>query len=230
MINYKNKKIYVFDWDGTIFNSMHLKRINFKDAFLKTFSKDLVSKGHLIEQLYKNLSGYPRKRIFDEITNALSLNASSQDFESFNQSFETLNKLLLPNALIYDDALLLLEYLSQRGHLLIISSSVPQRELVEIVGKVMPPHLRIKLSEVLGSGEGFAKGPGHINWISDKYDVRLDEMIMIGDDLADYNLAKLANVDALIISRNGGSENFSKVHASNIIMDFNILLNKINEI
>lgn len=230
MINYKNKKIYVFDWDGTIFNSMDLKRINFKEAFLKIFPKDLALKDHLINQLYENLSGYPRKKIFDEISNELSLHASPWDFELFNQSFGVLNKLTLPNARIYDDALLLLEYLGKSGHLLVISSSVPQQELVEIVDKILPPDLRARISEVLGSGEGFAKGPEHVNWVKDRYGVKLDEIIMIGDDVADYNLANLAKVDALIISRDGCHNRFSEIHSSNLIVDFKILLDQINEI
>jgi phosphoglycolate phosphatase-like HAD superfamily hydrolase len=230
MKNYKNKKIYMFDWDGTIFDSMSLKKINFEHAFLNTFPENLILKSQSIKLLYENLSGFPRKKIFDEISAELLISPSPEDFILFNKSFEALNKGSLSKAKIFEDALLLLHSLAEKGYLLVISSSVPKQELVDIVNGALPSKIRERISSVLGSEDGFTKGVEHVEWVRDKYHASLDDIIMIGDDLADYSLALLAKVDSLIVTRGRNYTKFSEINSSHLIVDFKLLLDQINEI
>lgn len=83
----RTKRVFIFDWDGTILDSMHVKSGNFGRAFcaaLHCGQDDLLAK-EVVKQ-YLALSGRPRKQIFLQIVNNLGLNASHNFFKCFSDT------------------------------------------------------------------------------------------------------------------------------------------------
>ncbi|MBU1425693.1 MAG: HAD hydrolase-like protein [Gammaproteobacteria bacterium] len=198
------KKVFVFDWDGTILDSMAMKSRNFDQAFRSVIT--VGSKSKLIDDVaghYLRLSGRPRKYIFVQILNLFNLDEEQASFERFNLEFETLNKRDLIHADVFEDAFELLKELAGHNRKIFISSSVPQRELVELVEAILPDSIRNGISSVLGSEDGFAKGIGHLRWIMKETGAPCDQLLVIGDDIADYELSFEAGVDCILVDRTG---------------------------
>lgn len=198
------KKVFVFDWDGTILDSMSMKSRNFEQAFRSVIT--VGSKSKLIDDVaghYLRLSGRPRKYIFVQILNLLNLDEEQASFERFNLEFEALNKRDLIHAEVFEDAFELLKELAGHNRKIFISSSVPQRELVDLVDAILPDYIRHGISSVLGSEDGFAKGIGHLQWIMKETGASCDQLLVIGDDIADHELSLEAGVDCILVDRTG---------------------------
>lgn len=200
----KDKEVFVFDWDGTILDSMELKSANFGQAFCSTqagFLEQGLSDclaGH-----YLRLSGHPRKRIFLQVMAILRKEAEPDSFERFNDAFEKLNKASLIHARIFPDALALLEELIKRGRRVFISSSVPPQELADLVEATLQPSARAGITAILGSSDGHTKGQGHLRTIMQLTGAPRDKLLVFGDDPADYELSSEAGVDCILVDRSG---------------------------
>jgi phosphoglycolate phosphatase-like HAD superfamily hydrolase len=198
------KKVLVFDWDGTVLDSMPVKSVNFGRAFcaaLNCSQDDLLANAVVKE--YLALSGRPRKEIFLQIVNNLGLNAPHNSFKRFSDNFQRMNKARLTQARIFPDALELLEVLKNLAREVCISSSVPPQELSDLVGHILPKHIRCGITLVLGSNDDFSKGRGHIQAIVEKTRTPLEGLLMLGDDIADYELSLEAGVDCVLVNRSG---------------------------
>lgn len=200
----QNKEVFVFDWDGTILDSMEMKSGNFGQAFCSTFpsgqEQELADRvvGH-----YLRLSGHPRKRIFLQIIAILGKEAGPDLFERFNDAFEKLNKASLIHARIFPDAIALLEELIKRGLRIFISSSVPPQELAGLVEATLPAPVRAGITAILGSRDGHTKGQGHLWTIMQQTGVPQNKLLVFGDDPADHELSTEAGVDCILVDRSG---------------------------
>lgn len=200
----KSKKVFVFDWDGTVLDSMPMKSQNFVQAF-KSVIPEIV-KQHLtnkVAELYLRLSGHPRKYIYFEILNLLNLEITQISYDQFNAAFEVLNKRNLIHANLFPDATELLRALIDGNCPIFISSSVPQNELVDLVDAILPNLIRQNVSAVLGSIDGFSKGKNHLQWIMNETGATNAQLLVIGDDVADYELSFAAGVDSILVDRQG---------------------------
>jgi phosphoglycolate phosphatase-like HAD superfamily hydrolase len=196
------KKVFVFDWDGTILDSMPLKTKNFAQAFKTVFPENTkLGLADIVAEHYLRLSGHPRKYIFNEILNLLNLDSDEILYFRFNAAFEALNKLNLIYAKVFPDAMDLLKTLIEEEHQIYISSSVPPKELTDLVDKILPVSIRHYISSVLGSSEGFEKGTGHLYWIIDKTGATPEQILVVGDDIADFELSLEAGIDCVLVDR-----------------------------
>lgn len=198
------KEVFVFDWDGTILDSMEMKSRNFGQAFCSMLrgmqEQELADRvaGH-----YLRLSGHPRKRIFLQIMAILGREAEPDSFERFNDAFEKLNKASLIHARIFPDALALLEELIKRGRRIFISSSVPPQELSDLVEATLPASTRAGITSILGSRDGHTKGKGHLQTIMQETGAPHDKLLVFGDDPADHELSSEAGIDCILVDRSG---------------------------
>ncbi len=200
----RDKKVFVFDWDGTILDSMALKSGNFGEAFCSTFPDEQAL--HLAGQVtghYLMLSGHPRKHIFLQIMAILGRKAEPDSFLRFNNAFEKLNKASLIHARIFPDAHVLLEELIRRGSCIFISSSVPPQELSDLVEATLPAPIRAGITSILGSSDGHTKGRGHLRTIMHQTGTSKDKLLVFGDDPADHQLSAEAGVDCILVNRTG---------------------------
>lgn len=203
-LSLKNKKIFVFDWDGTLFDSMSIKVNNFAEALVKLTNIDIGGAADLsnkVRILYKEFSGLPRRTIYENVIQKSGLNVSSFNYNDFDEEFTRLNKNYLINANIFADADYFLNYLIQKDKILFISSSIPQEELNYFTGKILSGYLIKKFSGILGSELDFSKGADHIKFILKKTGYLIDKIVFIGDDIFDYNLSRQAGVDFILINR-----------------------------
>lgn len=203
-LSLRNKKVFVFDWDGTLFDSMSIKVNNFAEALVKLANIDIASVADLLNKvriLYKEFSGLPRRTIYENVIQKSGLNISSFNYNDFDEEFARLNKSHLLNANIFDDADYFLNCLAQKDEILFISSSIPQKELNYFIDKILSGYLIKKISGILGSELYFSKGADHIKFILKKTGYLIDKIVFIGDDILDYNLSRQAGVDFVLINR-----------------------------
>jgi phosphoglycolate phosphatase-like HAD superfamily hydrolase len=195
-INLKDKKIYVFDWDGTIFDSMPTK--------IKNFGKILSLKSgianNIAEQHYIKYSGNPRNYIFQKFCEIYGSTISDIQLKEMSDNLTIMNKKYLLECKVFDDAINLISHLI-KDKKVCISSSVPQIELEFFFNNKLSFSIRNDIKYILGSSKKFSKGRDHINFLKNKFHCNYNEMIMIGDDLADIQLADKANIDSIYINR-----------------------------
>lgn len=205
MQNYINtKKVIVFDWDGTLFDSMAGKVKSFSAVVSMYFSemgKPISS--NFSADIYLRNSGKPRAEIFREVAKEANFHLEQYDIDEMSSRLFLHNKKALAKECLFPDALRLLKKLVNTDLVLYISSSVPQVELDYFVSKALPKNLRLRFSGVFGSGESLTKGPVHIARISLDSGNSLDKILVIGDDEADFTLSEQAGVDCILVDRNG---------------------------
>jgi phosphoglycolate phosphatase-like HAD superfamily hydrolase len=199
-----NKQVFIFDWDGTILDSMKIKSGNFGSAFCSTFFRGCEKEyADIVSGYYLQLSGYPRKFIFVQIMAMMGIKEELESFRHFNDTFEMLNKASLAHADLFPDAVALLDELIGRGCLIFISSSVPPRELADLVTATLPAPAREGIAAVLGSSEGHTKGKQHLNTIMQQTGLPQFRLLVLGDDYADHELSAEAGTECIIVDRSG---------------------------
>jgi len=200
----REKDVFIFDWDGTILDSMEQKSRNFGQAFcLIQAGMQEHGLANRVAEYYLQFSGYPRKHIFHQIMAILGMDAQADAFLRFNEVFEKLNKGSLIHARIFPDALDLLEELIRRDYRIFISSSVPPQELTGLVEAILPMSLKAGITSILGNSDGHTKGKGHLQTIMEDASVLQDKLLVFGDDIADHELSTEAGVDCILVDRSG---------------------------
>jgi phosphoglycolate phosphatase-like HAD superfamily hydrolase len=177
------------------------KKENFSLAFISAIKSKIIIPRNIIEDEYLRLSGNSRAMIFSEIVKKHYSKTVKYSFRVFNLKFQKLNKINLSSALIFPDAKFLLEQLVKMKYKIFISSSVPQKELLDLIDVTLPVELKISLSGVLGSDGLFSKGKPHLEWISSNTNVSIKSFLVIGDDMADFELSRCAGADCILINR-----------------------------
>jgi phosphoglycolate phosphatase-like HAD superfamily hydrolase len=198
------KDIYIFDWDGTLFNSMKVKKENFVEAFIENFNITFLNKSEVstkILRMYEEFSGLPRETIYLKMLKNFKISKDSDKFNNFNEIFTNKNKEKLLNSNIFSDAIKALEKLVDKKKYIFISSSVPQDELTFFVKQKLEKNILANISGVLGSDGNFCKGEAHIAYISNKLKIGKAQMLFISDDISDYKIYKNNGVDCVLVNR-----------------------------
>lgn len=225
--NYINtKKVIVFDWDGTIFDSMAGKMKSFSSVLTVYFSEiGSVISSDFVADIYLRNSGKPRAKIFLEVAKQANLHLESSDIEEMSRRLFLLNRTTLAKEKIFPDALRLLKALASSDRMLYISSSVPQAELDYFVKYALPKELFSRFSGVFGSSEFCSKGLGHMARITKDSGSSMDKILVIGDDEADFILSKEAGVDCILVDR---KSRFLDKFPHNLVNDLDELCNILN--
>jgi len=200
----RHKLVFVFDWDGTLFDSMAAKTVSFAGVVRDWLSERGVSMAlRDVAQLYRRYSGEPRRVIFQKIAQGAGLDVSHADFDAMSEALFERNRAALDGAALFDDALPCLEALLKRDRVICLSSSVPQAELSYFVDRKVPAGLRARFVEVLGSQPDLAKGRGHLARIGAATGAAVQGMLVVGDDVADRELSAEAGIDSILVDRDG---------------------------
>jgi phosphoglycolate phosphatase-like HAD superfamily hydrolase len=198
------KHVFVFDWDGTLFDSMRAKT----GSFAAVMSDWLTAKGaplpkEDVARRYRLYSGEPRRTIFRKIALDAGTQATDADCEAMSAALFARNRAALEDAQLFDDALPCLDALLSGDKTVCLSSSVPQAELSHFVERKLPDQIRARLAAVLGSQPALAKGPGHLGAIRAATAATAAEMLVIGDDVADRELSGEAGIESVLVDRDG---------------------------
>lgn len=200
----RTKKVFVFDWDGTLFDSMEGKTCSFSSVVSTYFTEhDKLIRPDLVATIYRTHSGKPRAEIFFEAAKVSGVQLEPADIDEMSERLFEYNRTILRKACLFPDARRLLDALAGRNVELFISSSVPQAELDYFVAAILPRSLRPRFSGVLGSSNGCSKGREHIAVISSQTSASRNDIVVIGDDEADYTLSNAAGVDCILVDREG---------------------------
>ncbi|MFC2028983.1 HAD family hydrolase [Chloroflexota bacterium] len=192
----RNIRAVLFDWDGTLVNSLDVKIRNAGKLFKQVF--DLSSQD--VQQTYRRYSGIPRRQLFDAILADLGRPAlGDEDYNTLSDRFSTLNTEALSDpslpGLIPHATSLVLQSLQEIGCLLFISSSAATEELQDIASSLgLEKFITGSGGEIMGSRAGFNKGVHHVDHVCGKYGLTRQELLFVGDDLADIRLGAEAGV------------------------------------
>ncbi|MGE4398280.1 MAG: HAD family hydrolase [Campylobacterales bacterium] len=204
MFNFTEKKIFVFDWDGTIFDSMEIKRNTFTDSLYEVikYIENISMDKCVIYSIYVELSGLPRKEIFREVLKRANIEFSDIAYELFNQKLTEENKKKLVNANVFEDAIVFMKNAILGNKNIYISSSVPQLELDFLTQKRLQYEVISNIKSIFGSSDSFKKGGGHLKSILDAEKCTKRDVIFFGDDYMDFALSRQYGVDCIVIDRN----------------------------
>lgn len=197
------KKVLMFDWDGTLFDSMAVKEKTFSEvvySYLSSRNHDIIPK-HVVE-LYRKFSGEPRAQIFHKIAKHYNiLLLSDQDISNMSNMLTKKNETALLESQMFPDAIMLLTALNATPFKIYISSSVPKEELYPLAKRNIPPNILPRIADIFGSEPGFSKGKEHVANVLRQEQCGPEACIMFGDDEADMVLSKEAGIDSVLIDR-----------------------------
>ncbi len=197
-----NYACYVFDWDGTIFDSKDLKKRSFVNSLKHTIKNmGIILSEDLLKSSFEKFTGLPRQEVVRGMLKSHNINLSDLNFEDISKLITKEFYISAYSANIYEDALAILNKLIAKEKIIYISSSSPQNELENISQKMLPIELIKCINGIYGSRKGFSKGINHIEHIMKKEKLSKKQIIMIGDDKNDLDLAGAAGVDFLGINR-----------------------------
>jgi phosphoglycolate phosphatase-like HAD superfamily hydrolase len=227
-IDIHTKKVFVFDWDGTILDSMAIKQKNFSETIANQIHQiqsldnrhSLTAEIELtaeIKQIYASLSGNPRKEIFYMILDQLHIKHHLVSFQDFSFNLSLANQESLQQAKIFTDAKNLLDRLIKSRKKIFISSSTPQLELDFLVKSHLNTESLQSISSVLGSADNFTKGKNHLEYIAKQSGYGREDILVIGDDLADFELSLAAGVNCILVDRSKRFSDVPHVHSLDCI-------------
>ncbi|MFK7825078.1 MAG: HAD family hydrolase [Oligoflexales bacterium] len=199
--------VFVFDWDGTLVDSMKFKINNLAILLNDEYKADRND----VRMSYEAHSGIPRKQLFKKIINEVAnFDISESDFNRLSIKFTDMNReTYLKNGLkLFPDAEVMLEKLREKINVKIyISSSASQEELDAAVKSAAYMY---RFNGMFGSKEGFSKGIEHISRIKKLEQCNSDQILFVGDDKNDVRLGQQAGVDTKRILRKTDAKDSSK--------------------
>jgi len=188
----KFKWIVLFDWDGTLIDSLPAKVRNAGRLFEQEFGLSPED----VALAYRRVSGIPRKQLFASICADNGLPPLDDDtYQRLSQRFTEMNLASLtdPNAdgIVAQETFDALRALKAAGYPLYVSSSADPHEIRQGARAL---GLNGFFTEIMGSVPGFGKGPQHVAHVLQSQAARQDQLVFVGDEPADITLGRLAGV------------------------------------
>jgi len=198
-------RIVVFDWDGTLINSLDIKVHN---AGL-LFHLYLGWQAERVEKIYRKHSGIPRRVLFEAICAEHGLiDLAEQRYLTLSQRFTRMNREAILNTpaseLLFPDTVSTLHNLVELAYPLYVSSSADPQEICSIAENLgIDRYFKRSGGNLFGSKPGFNKGDQHIQYILQQHQVDLSDfseeqqrrkVAFVGDEPADIRLGRQAGV------------------------------------
>jgi phosphoglycolate phosphatase len=191
------KKLAIFDFDGTLFNTVDDVIINFNKV-LSANGFPKLTRDEYIERLGGNI---------DEIV-SLILNDKNtpENIELIKKEYGKLyTDSKKENSKPFSNILNLLKDLERNGVLIAINSNRTTPSIKQFVEKYLS---EIDFLEIEGHNLGYPSKPSPcgVNKIIKKANVSLDETIYIGDSKTDIKTAQNAGIDCVIVKWGYGNQ------------------------
>ncbi len=198
------KKVFIFDFDGTIVDSMN----QFADIASKVLNKYFGTPVEEARHQYFQTSGLP---FFEQVAllhpGDAKNGAAAAEYESTKEKEYLFHKK-------FDDVTPMLAYFKANGIKAVVSSNNFQGLVDSLVDK-----LQLKFDLVLGWQENFAKGRDHFEHVKKTLKCSIDEMVFVGDSLKDYDRAREYSIDFIGKTGTFSREDFKKHFADIVTID-----------
>lgn len=196
--DYEMKKLAIFDFDGTLFNSVDDVVICFNKT-LEKFDFPTLTKEEYFECLGGNI---------DEITSlVLGKNSTPENVEKVKKYYLDLyNPSKKENTLPFEESHELLKQLQDKGVLLAVNSNRLTYSLKYFVEKFFGD-IDFVLIEGHDEENPSKPHPYGVEKIIDKAGVGFDEAVYIGDSKTDIKTAKNAGIDCIVVKWGYGNGN-----------------------
>lgn len=179
--------VVVFDWDGTLIDSLPVKIQNAGALFAQTFG---IS-GEKVMDAYRRHSGVPRRALFDAICQDVGLPLLDEtQYAEMSESFTAMNLKAISRLEPPQDTVITLQWLVAQDIPAFVSTAAAPDE-VQFLAKSLG--LSPYFKEILGSRKGFTKGGEHIHYICQRYGYQRTMVIFVGDEPNDVRLGKQAD-------------------------------------
>lgn len=177
----KQKSVCIFDFDGTLVDSM--------DGFAE-IAGDLIEKHYGLSrekamEAYLNTSGLPFIQQLESLFPGHPAN------EKVAAAFEEEKKRHYFSRPFFQEVHKAIARLREQGLRVVVSSNNGQEVIEEYLGQKVAP----KFDLVLGYQEGFAKGRDHFEKVLDHFDLEVKDAVFVGDSLQDARKALDYGVD-----------------------------------
>lgn len=211
-------KAFLFDWDGTLVDSLPIKLSNAGEVF----ARHLGANKQEVEEAYSRHSGLPRRQLFNLISNdCIGRPMTDGEFERVSADFTQLNRsLIAARAKLRPETLDALARLTEQGRMVFISTATAQDEIDPLAAGF---GITRYCTEVMGSRAGFTKGPVHAEHVASQYGLTKQEIVGVGDDEQDMRLFREAGITAVGIV---GTRSRSELEAAGA----DLVIEKLNEV
>lgn len=220
--------VLLFDWDGTLINSLEIKISNAASIFHEILG--LSQEG--VAAAYRRYSGIPRQQLFAAIcaeNNHPPLD--NLQYQTLSRRFSELNLTVLTNpqtpGLVPEDTKTVLPVLRDLGYPMFVSSSAISEELHTIAHA---HGLDVYFQQILGSAPGFNKGVEHVQYVRDLHHASLDQILYIGDEPTDITLAHQAGVRVIAKTGTYPAHKLVEYGADQVVASLETLPALINEL
>ncbi|MCF2137749.1 MAG: HAD family hydrolase [Candidatus Thorarchaeota archaeon] len=170
-------KAVIFDFDGTLANSMpFLERIGV-NVMMKYYGLDREE----ATNRYRITTGLPYEH---------QIKINFPDHPKNEEAIEEFERLKIEKIFdqeLFPDTVRTLFALKEKGIKIFVSSSTFQSTIVSYFER---RNLRTLFTDILGYKPGFEKGSDHFNYVRDRHRIPLEDVIFVGDSLKDYERAK----------------------------------------
>ena len=210
------KKLAIFDFDGTLFDSIHDVLICFNRT-LELYGFATLTREELIPCLGGNI---------DEIISlVLGENSTPENIEKVKKTYlELYNPSKKELTVPFENAYDVLKKLQDKGILLAVNSNRMTYSLEELVGKYFSD---IDFVGIEGHNYGNPSKPDPYgaNRIIEKANIDASEAVYIGDSITDIETAKNAGIDCILVKWGyAKKEDLENDYPSKIIDDINDLI------
>ncbi len=209
---------FVFDFDGTLVDSLGTKVNNAALVFSDAFG---VDSAEVIRRYYFH-SGVARRVLFDRIAqDLLARSLADAEYLQLDARFTRLNLERAGNSPPQANVHTVLTQLASRGARMAISSSAPGPDLLP---RVHSSGLERFFDEVLASRDGFRKGPDHIAHLEGSWHTHRTRFLFVGDEAADAHLAARAGVDCALVTHTLHRDEAALAQPLHVLTDFSDVL------
>lgn len=211
----KNKKLIIFDMDGTLLDSApslafavnHMRKEMGKDPLSLDRIRQFIGNGSAIlaKKAYLNKHEFSE----NEINNA--------DFEKAHKIFlDFYGKNLNAKTKLYPGAIKTLEELKKQGYILSLVTNKPHQFVLPMLEHF---NLLEHFHDYIGANEKFNKkpAPDMLLHMCKKFNIDPKNSVMIGDSKNDIFAAKNANIDSIAVNYGYYSGNIKELNPTHIV-------------